>query len=79
MRVVEATRHPGTIVPMHTHPTYLAYFFSPCKLKLTSSDGKSKIKDIPAGKLMWIPNGRTHSVEVMGTTDQHVLVVEIKK
>jgi hypothetical protein len=27
VRVVEATRHPETKVPMHTHPTYLAYFF----------------------------------------------------
>ena len=79
VRVVEATRHPGTKVPMHTHPTYLAYFFSPCKLKLTSPEGKSKVVDVPTGKLMWVPNGRTHSVEVMGNMDQHVLVIELKK
>jgi quercetin dioxygenase-like cupin family protein len=79
VRVVEATRHPGTKVPMHTHPTLIAYYFSPAKVKLTSPDGKSKVKDIPAGKVVWFPNGVTHALEVMGTTDQHVLVIEIKK
>ena len=79
VRVVEATRHPGTIVPMHTHPTLVAYYFSAAKVRLTSADGKVSDKDIPAGKLLWFPNGLTHSLEVMGTTVLHVLVIEIKK
>ena len=79
VRVVEATRQPGTMVPMHTHPKFVAYYFSAATVRLTSPDGKAAVKDIPAGKLLWFPNGLTHSLEVMGTADQHVLVIEMKK
>jgi quercetin dioxygenase-like cupin family protein len=79
VRVVEAVRSPGTVVPMHTHPTFVAYYFDATKVKLTSPEGKEAIKDIPAGKLIWFPDGVTHKLEVIGPADQHVLVVEIKK
>ena len=78
VRVVEAVRPPGTVVPMHTHPTLVAYYFDATQVKLTSPEGKSTVKDIPAGKLIWFPNGVTHALEVMGPADQHVLVVEVK-
>jgi len=79
VRVVEAVRPPGTIVPMHTHPPYLAYFFDAWKGRLTSPDGKVTEKEFPAGKLLWAPKGKTHALEVIGTTDQHVLVIELKQ
>lgn len=79
VRVSEARRPPGTIVPMHTHPTLIGYYFSPATVKVTSADGKSKVKNIPAGKLIWKPNGMTHAIEIMGDKDQHVLVIEWKK
>jgi quercetin dioxygenase-like cupin family protein len=79
VRVVEAVRPPGTKVPMHTHPPYLAYFFDAWKGRLTSPDGKVTEKAFPAGKLLWAPEGKTHALEVIGTTDQHVLVIELKK
>jgi quercetin dioxygenase-like cupin family protein len=79
VRVVEATRKPGTKVPMHTHPRLIAYYFDAAKVKLTSPKGKSTVKNIPAGKLIWYPDGVTHALEVIGTADQHVLVIEIKK
>jgi quercetin dioxygenase-like cupin family protein len=79
VRVLERVRHPGTKVPMHTHPPYLAYFFAPWKGRFTSADGKVSEKAFPAGKLLWSPKGKTHAIEIIGTTDQHVLVIEIKK
>jgi quercetin dioxygenase-like cupin family protein len=79
VRVVEATRKPGTIVPMHTHPRLIAYYFDAVTVKLTSPAGKASVKDIPAGKLIWFPDGVTHELEVIGPGDQHVLVIEIKK
>ncbi|NNF96147.1 MAG: hypothetical protein HKM94_04375 [Halobacteria archaeon] len=78
VKVVEALRPPGTKVPMHTHPAYIAYFFSPCKMKLTSSDGKTKVKEFKAGQVVW-STGKTHAAEVLGTADQHVLLIELKK
>ena len=79
VRVSEARRPPGTVVPMHTHPTLVAYYFSAAKVKGTLPNGKSKVNDIPAGKIVWFPDGMTHSIEIMGDKDQHVLVIEWKK
>ena len=78
MKVSEATRTPGTIVPMHKHPKFFAYYIDAAKVKLTAPNGKETIKDIPAGKFLWFPEGVTHQVEIMGTANQHVIVVEFK-
>ena len=78
LKVSEATRSPGTIVPMHTHPKFFAYYIDAAQVKLTAPDGKESIKNLPAGKFLWFPEGTTHKLEVMGTENQHVLVVEWK-
>ena len=78
VKVVENVRHPGYLAKMHSHGAYIAYFFGPCKLKFTFPDGKTKVKDIPAGKLVW-SDGTTHEVEVLGTTDLHTLHIEFKE
>jgi hypothetical protein len=78
VRVVENIRHPGTKVPMHSHKAYIAYFFGPCKMKFDFPDGKTVVKDIPAGKLVW-SDGVTHAAEVLGNTDLHTLHIEFKE
>ncbi len=78
VRVVENIRHPGALAPMHSHKAYIAYFFDSCKLKFTFPDGKTAVKDIPAGKLVW-SDGTTHEVEVLGNTDLHTLHIEFKE
>ncbi|MFC1826479.1 cupin domain-containing protein [Thermodesulfobacteriota bacterium] len=78
VKVSEATRSPGTIVPMHTHPKFFAYYIDAAQVKLTSPAGKETVKDIPAGKFLWFPEGTSHALEVMGTANQHVFVVEWK-
>ena len=75
--VTESRHQPGTIVPMHTHGPFVAYFFAGSKVKFTFPDGKSVIKEIPAGKVIW-NDGCTHEIEVLGNTDFHVLHVEMK-
>ncbi len=78
VQVVENVRYPGTLAPMHTHKTYIAYFFAPCKLKFTFPDGKTNVKDIPAGKVVW-SDGVTHEVEVLGDTALHTLHIQFKE
>ena len=78
LTVSEATRSPGTIVPMHTHPKFFAYYIDAAKVKLTAPDGKETVKNIPAGKFLWFPEGTSHALEVMGPANQHVFVVEWK-
>jgi quercetin dioxygenase-like cupin family protein len=79
VKVVEVNRSPGTVVPMHTHPTLIAYYFDAVTVKHTFKDGKTKVQDIPAGKLVWKPDGLTHSLEVIGPGNQRALVIMIKK
>ncbi len=79
MRVSEAKRPPGTIVPMHTHPPFLAYMLSTWSAKFTSSEGIIKEKTLPRGKLIWSPMGKTHALEITGTADQHILVIEFRE
>ncbi len=78
VRVAKANRPPGTKVPMHTHPAYVAYFFAPWKGKLTNSEGKVVEKSFSADQVLYSP-GKTHAVEVIGTENQQVLVIEWKK
>ena len=76
--VTENIRHPGTLTPMHTHEKpYVAYFFSPCKLQITTTKGGTKVKDIPAGKVVW-SKGVTHEVKVLGNRDLHTLHIQFK-
>ena len=75
--VTESRRPHGTIVPMHTHGPFVAYIFEACKVKFTFPDGKSIVKEFPAGKVIW-NNGCMHEVEVLGNTDFHVLLVSLK-
>jgi len=77
VKVVENIRHPGALAPMHTHKAYIAYFFSPCKIKVTTPGKEPKIQDIPEGKLVW-SNGVTHEVEVLGNRDLHTLHIQFK-
>jgi quercetin dioxygenase-like cupin family protein len=64
---------------MHSHPTLIAYYFEAASVKHTFPNGETKVQDIPAGKLIWKPDGLTHAIEIVGTSDQHVLVIELKK
>lgn len=76
--VTENIRHPGTLTPMHTHEKpYVAYFFNACKLQITTPKGGTKVKDIPAGKVVF-SKGVTHEVKVLGNRDLHTLHVQFK-
>lgn len=63
---------------MHTHPKLFAYYIDAIQVKLTMPNGKEVVKNIPAGKLLWFPEGTSHALDVLGPADQHVLVVEWK-
>ena len=78
VRVLEILHKPGAKEPMHSHPAYVAVFLSPTRLKVTTPDGKTVEKDRKAGETLW-SEAVTHTVENIGTADQHVIVIELKK
>jgi quercetin dioxygenase-like cupin family protein len=78
VRVLDVQHQPGGKEPMHTHPAYVVYSFTNATTKTTSPDGKTVVKDRKAGEATW-GEPVTHSTENVGTTEFHVLVVELKK
>jgi quercetin dioxygenase-like cupin family protein len=78
VRVLEVRHEPGGKEPMHTHPAYVVYSFTNATAKTTSPDGKTVVKDRKAGEATW-GEPVTHSTENVGTTEFHVLVIELKK
>jgi quercetin dioxygenase-like cupin family protein len=78
VRILEVLHKPGAKEPIHSHPAYVAVFLSATRLKVTLPDGKVVEKDRKAGEVQY-SEPVTHSVDNVGTTDQHVIVVELKK
>lgn len=78
VRVLDVLHKPGAKEPMHSHPAYVAVFLNATKQKVTTPDGKTVEKDRKAGEVSW-SGPVTHAVENIGTADQHVIVVELKK
>jgi quercetin dioxygenase-like cupin family protein len=78
VRVLEVQHQPGGKEPMHSHPAYVAYSFTNATAKTTFPDGKTAVKDRKAGSVTW-GEPVTHSVENVGTTEFHMLVIELKK
>lgn len=77
VRVVEVQAKPGEKIPMHSHPPYIVYALSAGKVKHTSPDGKIKEREVKTGEAGW-NEAETHVSENTGTTEVHVLVIELK-
>ena len=78
VRVLDVQQKPGEKMAMHSHPASLVYFLSGGKLKSTAPDGKSTENESKVGQVNW-GEAVTHAIENVGTTDSHVLVIELKK
>ena len=67
----------GEKTPMHTHPAYVAYVFGPYRARFELADGTTKIAERASGEVFY-SGPVTHSVENVGTTPIHNLIVELK-
>lgn len=67
----------GEATPMHSHPNYIVYRFKPTKARITLADGSQRTGERQAGEVTW-EKPTTHSVENLGSTDIHNLIVELK-
>ena len=67
----------GEKTPIHSHPAYVAYVFNSYKARFVLADGSTKVAERASGDVFF--SGRvTHSVENIGTTPIHNLIVELK-
>ena len=67
----------GKTIPMHSHPNYVVYTLRSFKARIRLKDGTERISQRGAGEAYWNPP-ITHSVENLGRTPIHNLIVELK-
>ena len=67
----------GEKTPLHAHPSYVAYVFSPYTARFVLADGSVKTAERKTGDVFY-SGPVTHSVENTGSTPIHNLIVELK-
>lgn len=67
----------GKTIPMHSQPNYVVYVLKSFKARITLADGTQRISERQAGEAYW-NEAITHSVENIGNTDIHNLIVELR-
>ena len=67
----------GQTIPMHSHPKYVVYTLKPFEARITLPDGSQRMSKRAAGEAYW-NEPITHSVENLGKTDIHNLIIELK-
>jgi hypothetical protein len=67
----------GGKIPMHSHPKYVVYTLKPFEARISLPDGTQRISKREAGVAYW-NEAITHSVENLGTSDIHNLIIEMK-
>ncbi len=78
VRVLEIRIKPGEKLPMHSHPAYIVYALRTHKIRLTLPDGETKEVKVKAGGAVW-SDAVSHAVDNIGTTEAHVLNIELKQ
>lgn len=77
VRVLEYTDKPGEKTNKHHHPDFVLYALDSFKRRLTFGDGKQIEREFRKGEVMWMKD-QIHIGENIGTTETHVLIVELK-
>ena len=67
----------GKSIPMHSHPNYVVYTLRSFKARIRLKDGTERISRRKAGEAYWNPP-IAHSVENLGRTPIHNLIIELK-
>jgi hypothetical protein len=77
VRVLEYRDAPGQRTSPHFHPDYVLCALNSFTRKFTMPDGASVVREVKAGAVV-SAKGHSHIGENVGTTDTHVIIVEIK-
>lgn len=78
VRVLEYHLKPGEKEAMHSHPAGVVYSIDGGRMKTTSPNGETHEGERKAGEVVW-RDPVTHAAENIGSTEIHVLAVELKK
>jgi hypothetical protein len=77
VRVLEYRDSPGQRTSPHHHSDYVLCALSAFKRKLILTDGREAAREFRPGEVAW-GKAQSHIGENIGSTDTHVLIVELK-
>ena len=77
VRVLEYKDKPGDCTSPHAHPDSVMYTLSSFDRRLNHGDQHRDVQ-LQAGRVNWL-SAQQHSGENIGTTDTHVIFVELKE
>ena len=78
VRVLEFRLKPGEKEAMHTHGAGVAYIVSTAQVRTSFPDGASVDGTFQENDVHWRDKTVTHTIENIGTTDAHAIIVELK-
>jgi quercetin dioxygenase-like cupin family protein len=76
VRVLEYRDKPGAKTHAHQHPNSVLLMLSDFRRRLTVGNDVREVT-VKAGQALWLP-AQVHVGENIGTTDSHVVFVELK-
>ncbi len=77
VRVLEYRDSPGGRTSPHHHSDFVLCALSAFRRRLVLADGREVVRDVRPGDVAW-SQAQSHIGENVGTTDTHVLIVELK-
>ncbi len=76
VRVLEYRDKPGDKTSRHTHRDFVLHALSSFRRRLTFGDGHTMERDFKPGETLFM-DAQSHIGENVGTTETHVLLVEL--
>ena len=77
VRVLDVRLPPGKVEPRHRHPHGMSVYFTDWDAKVTADGGQPEVRHRTAGTFAW-SEAIVHRVENVGTTEGHILRIELK-
>jgi quercetin dioxygenase-like cupin family protein len=78
VRVLEVRVPPGSIEPRHRHPHGLSVYLASQDTRITIDGQAPQVGHREAGSFAW-SDAVIHTVQNVGTTEMHVLRIELKQ
>lgn len=77
VRVMDFRLRKGDTEDFHSHPAHVLYVLEPFKIRFSFSDGRTGMREVKAGEVLF-SEAVTHSPVNVGQTDAHGILVELK-
>jgi quercetin dioxygenase-like cupin family protein len=77
VRVLDVRLPPGKVEPRHRHPHGMSVYFTDWEAKVTPDGQPTEVHHRKAGTFAW-NEAIVHSVENAGTSEGHILRIELK-